>query len=182
MDVTSEIWEAYSEDLRNFIFNKVKDEDVANDILQDVFLKIHTKHDQLKDASRIKPWIFTIARNTVFDFFKTNGLKGEIQEELIEEASFEAEEHTEKDCLYGIIKSLPEKYREPLFLSDIRGIKQTEIAKQFQLPLPTIKSRIQRARKMITEGYMACCDYKLNDKGKLVGELKDKKDCKICNQ
>lgn len=80
-----------------------------------------------------------------------------------------------------IIKSLPKKYREPLFLSDIKGLKQADVALQLKLELSTAKSRIQRARKMVAQGYMHCCDYKLNDKGFLVGEIKDKKDCKVCS-
>ena len=55
------------------------------------------------------------------------------------------------------------------------------MAKQLKLQLPTAKSRIQRARKLITLGYMQCCDFKMNPKGHLVGEVKDKEDCKVCN-
>ena len=89
--------------------------------------------------------------------------------------------HNEKDCLHGIIKRLPKKYRDPLFLSDIKGMKQGDIANQLKLQLSTAKSRIQRARKQIAKGYMECCDFKLNQKGFLVGEVKDKRDCKICS-
>ena len=77
---------------------------------------------------------------------------------------------------------MPKKYRDPLFLSDIKGIKQKDIAIQLKLPLPTIKSRIQRARKLIVKGYMECCDYKLNEQGYLVGEIKDKEECKVCKE
>ena len=44
----------------------------------------------------------------------------------------------------------------------------------------TAKSQIQRARKLIAEGFMECCGLTQNEKGHLVGEIKDKKDCKIC--
>lgn len=181
MDITSKIWEDHADHLRNFIYSKVKDEQMTDDILQDVFLKIHIKNDQLKDFSKTKEWAFMIARNTIYDFYKTNTIYKEIKNEFVDSTLDDISGHTEKDCLYGIIKSLPPIYREPLFLSDIKGMKQAEIALKFELPLPTVKSRIQRARKMITEGYMNCCDYKLNAQGKLVGEIKDKKDCKICN-
>ena len=90
-------------------------------------------------------------------------------------------EHTEVDCLHGIIKSLPKKYRDPLFLSDIKGLKQQQIADQLNLALPTIKSQIQRGRKMIAQGFVDCCDFVINDQGFLVGEVKDKADCKMCH-
>lgn len=177
---TKDIWGTYSEDVKRFIRSKIKDEHIVDDLLQDTFIKVHTKLDSLKDESKLKPWIFTIARNTMFDHFKKNELPSNnvdfstgLEEEKID--------HTEKDCLHGIIKSLPKKYRDPIFLSDIKGLKQADIAVHLKLALPTTKSRIQRARKLIAKGYMDCCDYKLNDKGHLVGEVKEKEDCKVCS-
>jgi len=60
-------------------------------------------------------------------------------------------------------------------------MKQADIAQQLQLALPTVKSQIQRGRKLITQGFMDCCDFTRNESGFLVGEIKDKKDCKICH-
>jgi RNA polymerase sigma-70 factor, ECF subfamily len=60
-------------------------------------------------------------------------------------------------------------------------LKQQEVAEQLKQSLPTTKSQIQRARKLIAQGFMNCCGYVLNEEGKLVGELQDKEDCKICN-
>ncbi|NER15434.1 sigma-70 family RNA polymerase sigma factor [Leptobacterium flavescens] len=178
---TSAIWDSYADDVRRFILSRVGNESQADDLLQDVFTKIHLKADQLRDDSRMKSWIFTIARNTVYDFLKKNRFEEELPQELPDEVTEEKNTHTEKDCLPGIIRSLPKKYRDLLFLSDIKGIKQTALAEQFDLPLPTVKSRIQRARKMISQSYMDCCDYKLNAEGKLVGEIKEKENCKMCN-
>ncbi len=178
---TQEVWSTYQKDLKQFILSKVKEEAVADDVLQDVFIKIHTKLDTLKEETKLKSWVFTIARNVVMDYFKSKKKKIEVSEFNIGVEVFEDYSHSEKDCLGGIIKNLPKKYRTPLFLSDIKGMKQLEIANQLNLPLSTIKSQIQRARKMITKGFMDCCGYKLNENGKLVGELKEKKDCKVCS-
>ena len=89
--------------------------------------------------------------------------------------------HTEKDCLRGILKNLPKKYRDPLFLSDIKGLKQQEVATQLKQNITTTKSQIQRARKFIAQGFMDCCGFIMNEKGVLVGEVQDKDDCKVCN-
>ncbi len=102
-------------------------------------------------------------------------------EDLELEADPEPKEHSEQDCLRGIIKSLPKKYRDPLFLSDIKGLKQQEVANQLKLSLPTVKSQIQRARKQIAQGFMDCCGFVMNDQGHLVGEIQDKADCKVCH-
>ena len=177
---TKVIWEHYHQDLKRFIFSKIKDDQVTDDLLQEVFIKVHTKINQLADENKIKSWLFSIARNIVMDH-----LKSAKQVEILKEDSISTEkevnsDHSEEDCLPGIINHLPDKYKRPLYLADIKGIKQTDIAKKLNLPLPTVKSQIQRGRKLIVQGYMECCDYKLNKKGKLVGERKEKKYCKMC--
>lgn len=176
---TQEIWKLYADDVKHFILSKVKNSSITDDLVQETFIKVHTKLSTLKDVSKLKSWVFSIARNTTLDYFKTISKSIDIPPL---ETSFEEEDpiHTEKDCLLAHIMNLDKKYRTPLFLSDIKGIKQAEVATQMKLPLATVKSRIQRARKKVAEGYMECCDYKLNDKGLLVGEMQEKEDCKIC--
>lgn len=177
---TKEIWTLHAKDIKHFILSKVKDTTIANDLLQDTFIKIHTKSHHLKDSNKLKPWVFSIARHTVQDHFRNKQIRYNLNDkDFISEE--QKQEHTKTDCLHAIIKNLPKKYRDPLFLSDIKGLKQAEIAKQLKLSLPTVKSQIQRARKMIMQGFVACCDFIVNEDGFLVGEVKDKADCKMCH-
>ncbi|EDP71678.1 RNA polymerase sigma-70 factor [Flavobacteriales bacterium ALC-1] len=177
---TKDVWAIYAEDLKRFIFSKVKDQTITDDLLQDTFIKVHTKLNTLKDETKIKSWIFSIARYTVLDYFRQRDLVYETTDEdfIFEEQKLE---HTEIDCLRGIIKRLPKKYRDPLFLSDIKGLKQAQVSQQLQLPLSTVKSQVQRGRKLIAQGFMDCCDFVVNDHGYLVGEIKEKTDCKVCH-
>ncbi|WP_299099429.1 sigma-70 family RNA polymerase sigma factor [uncultured Winogradskyella sp.] len=177
---TKEVWAIYADDVKYFILSKVKNVSITEDILQDTFIKVHTKLHTLKDETKLKPWLFSIARYTILDYFRTSKHTF-LVEELELEADPEPKEHSEQDCLRGIIKSLPKKYRDPLFLSDIKGLKQQEVADQLKLSLPTVKSQIQRARKQIAQGFMDCCGFKMNDQGHLVGEIQDKADCKVCH-
>jgi len=177
---TKEVWKLYSDDVKRFIVSKVHETTIADDILQDTFIKVHTKLHTLNDLTKLKSWIFTIVRNSIMDHFKKAN-------KTFEFADFESETtvlenvHTEQDCLQGILQSLPKKYRNPLFLSDIKGLKQAEVANQLNQNLPTTKSQIQRARKLIAQGFMDCCGFVLNEQGNLVGEIQEKEDCKICN-
>jgi RNA polymerase sigma-70 factor (ECF subfamily) len=177
---TKDIWKLHADDIKYFILSKVKDEVIADDLLQETFIKVHTKLNTLKDEGKLKSWLFSIARDTVLDYFRSKKLVYKTTDEdfIFEEQKLE---HTEVDCIHGIIKSLPKKYRDPLFLSDIKGLKQQQIADQLNLALPTIKSQIQRGRKMIAQGFVDCCDFVINDQGFLVGEVKDKADCKMCH-
>ena len=123
---------------------------------------------------------FIIARNSIMDFFRTSKIRSELPD-LTAEIDTEENFHTEKECLLGILQNLPKKYRTPLFLSDIKGMKQSEVAKLLHQNLPTTKSQIQRARKLIAQGFMDCCGFVMNDQGLLVGEIKEKENCKVCN-
>ncbi|HUH29615.1 sigma-70 family RNA polymerase sigma factor [Gelidibacter sp.] len=177
---TKTVWDIYAQDIRNFILSKVKDDVVVDDLLQETFIKVHVKLDTLKDERKLKPWVFTIARYTVMDYFRQNNLSYPIEEnDIIAEDS--NSEHTREDCLHGIIKALPKKYRQPLILADIQGLKQAQISERLDLPLPTVKSQIQRARKLVAQGFVECCNFKINDNGHLVGEQQEKENCKICH-
>lgn len=178
---TSTVWQTYSTDLKRFIFNKLKDEQATNDVLQEVFVKVHLKLHALHDQDKIKPWLYAIAKNQTLDYLSKQTRHIKIPSAELEDASDGAKQHTANDCLLGILKSLPEKYRNPITLYDVKGKKQQTIANELQLPLPTVKSLIQRARKMVVKGYMDCCDFTLNKNGKLVGEIKEKQFCKVCN-
>ncbi|HLV13956.1 MAG TPA: sigma-70 family RNA polymerase sigma factor [Xanthomarina sp.] len=176
---TQTIWNLYAEDLKHFILSRVKNREVAADLLQDTFIKIHTKKASLKAEDKLKAWVFSVARHTVLDYFRKQQIRFSPDDTAL--VFIDADkEHTEYDCLQGIIKQLPKKYRDPLFLADIKGLKQAEVADKLQLPLPTVKSQIQRARKLIAQGYMDCCDLKMNPQGVLVGEIKEKEACKVC--
>lgn len=177
---TQEVWKKYSNDLKQFIISKVKNPSIADDILQDSFIKIHTKLHTLKDLNKLRPWIFSITRNSILDYFKSKKMNMNLK---TEEEVFEIDEyqHTEKDCLRGILSGLPKKYRDPIFLSDIKGMKQSEVAQHLNQNLATTKSQIQRARRLIAQGFMDCCGLTKNENGVLVGEIQDKENCKICN-
>jgi len=181
---TKIIWDNYADDVKRFIFSKTKNNDLTDDLVQEVFIKVHTKIATLNDVEKLRSWLFTIAKNTVLDHFRVSKNNTNLQEDTIEiedEGNTPSKEHSEEDCLYGIVTKLPKKYRDPLFMADIKGMKQLVIAEVLKLPLPTVKSQIQRARKMIAKGYMDCCGFELNDKGFLVGEIRSKEECKICD-
>jgi len=178
---TTKIWNEFSSALKRFIISRVKNEDIANDLLQEVFIKIHLNIDTLKKQESIKSWVFTITNNVIKDYFKKLGKSSTYTLEFSSLEDEITEEHSAKDCLLPLIKNLSPTYKDALLLSEIKGLKQAEIAKQLNISLSGAKSRIQRGRNLLKRGFMDCCDYKLNESGHLTGEHKGKKDCKICS-
>jgi len=178
---TTTIWNEFSESLKRFIMSRVKDSEATNDLLQEVFIKIHLNIHTIKKQESIKSWVFTITNNVVMDYYKkqTKTSKLITEKVIVEPEIFE--EHSAKDCILPLIKNLPPTYKEAMLLSEINGLKQVEIAKLLNISLSGAKSKIQRGRRLLKQGFMDCCDYKLNEFGYLTGEHKNKKDCKICS-
>ncbi len=67
---TTELWHRFGDNLRRFILNKVKDETLADDLLQEVFIRIHSKIDNLRDEAKVQSWVFQIARNRINDHYE----------------------------------------------------------------------------------------------------------------
>jgi len=179
---TTVIWKEFSTSLKSFIRSRIKDRDAVDDILQEVFIKIHLNIHSLKKQQSIKSWIFTIANNVIIDYFKKSNKSSNLEIEIPVVAEAEIhEEHSAKDCILPLIKNLPPTYKKAIFLSEIKGLKQAEVAQQLNISLSGAKSKIQRGRKLLQQGFIDCCNYKLNEFGYLVGEHMSKKECKVCS-
>lgn len=174
---TKEIWERYSSELRGYLTAKTGNKELAEDVLQEVFVKVHVNKSQLKSAAKLRSWLYRIATNTLNDFFR----KKEYLPPVLLKQENEVPEHSAENCLLPLIEEMPDKYRQALLLSEIEELKQDQVAKILGISVSGAKSRIQRGRKLLQEGYMHCCNYSLNEKGLLVGEHKSEEECRVCN-
>jgi RNA polymerase sigma-70 factor (ECF subfamily) len=127
---TKTIWNDFSSALHRFIVSKVKEETIADDILQEVFIKIHLKKHLLQKEVKLKSWLFTIANNSINDYFRKH--KTASQEIIPISESDDTEAHSAKDCLLPLILNLPKNYKEALLLSEIKGLKQKEVAENLK--------------------------------------------------
>jgi RNA polymerase sigma-70 factor (ECF subfamily) len=165
-----QIWEEYHTKLHSFIQNRVRDESVAEDILQEVFLRIISRIDTLREDSKIQSWMYQIARNVIIDHYRAHKIMEELPESLAApemEPSKEAWQEIE-GCLLPMIQDLPEHYREAVTLSEIEGLTQQEVAKRQGVSLSGAKSRVQRGRAMVKETLLACCRFEFDHRGKVM--------------
>ena len=72
LDNIEEIWQEYHHKMLAFIQKRVSDKSVAEDILQEVFVKALTKIDTINESSKIQNWLYQITRNTIIDYYRTN--------------------------------------------------------------------------------------------------------------
>ncbi len=178
----SQMYVAHVLALRKYLLSKEKNAGLIEDIIQDSFLKLQIEIQKGKEISNVRAWLHTVSYNNLMDHYrksKSDSLAVLTENQKIDEEA--TSDHSPKDCLQGIIANLPYQYKKAIYLVDIKGMKQKEAAAELELALPTLKSHVQRGRKLVMKGYMDCCDYKLNDAGILVGENKTKKECKVCH-
>ncbi|MEM7009154.1 MAG: RNA polymerase sigma factor SigZ [Thermodesulfobacteriota bacterium] len=170
-NTTNIVWDEFSDQIRRYLLGKVKLKDDADDLLQEIFIKIHNNINQLEDESKLAPWIHQIVRNTLTDYYRKNNPETvELNEESTAEYSNETDDlHASciSGCLRVFIERLPDKYKVPLELSDITGSKQKDIAQEMGLSYSGLKSRVQRGRQMIKDMFVDCAcvaqDGGLND-------------------
>jgi len=164
------IWREYHAALHGFIQARVEDTAVADDILQDVFLRIHAKIDSLKDTAKIKSWIYQIARNAIIDHYRARKQMIKLPEELPAPEADDTDQVRRdiESCLLPMIRSLPDEYREAMVLSEIEGLTQKQVAERQELSLSGAKSRIQRGRARLKDMLTDCCRFEFDHRGTMV--------------
>jgi RNA polymerase sigma-70 factor (ECF subfamily) len=172
---TQKIWSKFNNELYFFILKKVKNKDVANDIFQNTFLKIHENVSSLKKEEKTRAWIFQIARNEIFNHFRKESMYVE-KVDTVREVPFQ--KYEDICCFDKFISDLPEIYRLVIELIYIKGRRQKEVAKELEISLENVKARIKRAKDILKKKFNECCKYEFDKNGKLIGDS----NCSICSK
>lgn len=181
---TQQIWSQFAERLRAFIARRVDREADVDDILQEVFLRIHRHVGALEHRERLIPWLFQITRNAIADYYRAPVR----QRELLAGAPHELEVGVEPSrvlledgdetsvstarelahCLRPMVARLPPHYRDAVTLIDLDGIPQKEAALQSGISLSGMKSRVQRGRQALEALLHECCRIEIDAGGRVM--------------
>ncbi len=178
MNCTEEIWKIYHERLHGFIRSRVGDAHAADDILQEVFVRIHSGIETLEDCGKIQGWIYQITRNAIIDHYRAQHKMQELPEEYSAsepELSDKARQDID-NCLMPMIGNLPDIYREAVMLSEIEGQTQKEVAEKIGISVSGTKSRVQRGRAMVKDMLFDCCKFEFDHRGNVM-DYERKDDC-----
>jgi RNA polymerase sigma-70 factor (ECF subfamily) len=178
---TEALWEAFNGQLSAFILQRVSNPDDAEDILQEVFIKIHTHIDSLRDEDRLAPWVYRIARNTIYDYYRTRRSHLPLPESLQTPAERDEPQAIQQLAvgLRSMIDELPEKYRQALLLCELGDLTQRELAERLGLSLSGAKSRLQRGRRLLRQALLACCHFEFDLRGRVIDYYAH---CDCCRQ
>lgn len=178
-DKTENLWKSFESGLKSFIYSKVHSYSITEDILQDVFIKIHLKIGTLKDESKLKPWLYQITRNQIIDYYRSTK-SPDINPFLSEKDEDETDNSVMSVAVQDMVdmmKDLPEEYCEALCLTELQGMNQKEYAEKIGIPYSSAKSRVQRSRKLLKDMLMRCCHYEFDKYGTV---LSISKNCCCC--
>lgn len=172
------LWREFSAPLRKFLRARTHTEPDADDLLQDVFVRIHKRLPDLREPARLQGWVYRIARNAVIDHYRTR------KEHLPLDFELEAEEPEGRDAidlsgsLRKFIAALPPSYREPLVRHEFQGEPLKEVATALGLSLTAAKSRVRRARLMLRQMLDQCCRFEFDQRGRVIEAIPRKRcDC-----
>ena len=164
----SELGIAYAQlrsQLRNFLRRHVSDASVADDLVQDIFVKALQSHRTGKLITNVSAWLYTAARTTLIDHYRA---QGEPTLELDESHWISEENELELHgklavCLRPFIEQLTPIYRDSLLANEFDGISLRELVEREGVSLSAIKSRVSRARVMLKEKVLQCCHVEMQD-------------------
>jgi RNA polymerase sigma-70 factor (ECF subfamily) len=176
---TEHVWETFHTQLKHFVLKHTNDEQTADDILQDVFLKMHTRIETLRDEKKLQAWLYQIARNTIYDHYKQQKSLVSLPDsfDLPEEPSEEDIAQTLLPCLRSMVDRLPAHYREAILFTEYQEYTQKELADHLGISLSGAKSRVQRAREKLKNMLLECCHFEFDRRGKVIAYHSRKECC-----
>lgn len=192
---TQQLWQEFSDRLRAFIARRVDSAADADDILQEVFLRVHQHADGVHRSDRLTSWLFQVTRNAIIDYYRSPARRerpesviGTEIREWADTATPEAEidlveppAHEElARCLRPMMEQLPLHYREALELVDLVGLTQTEAAARRGLSVSGMKSRVQRGRQALKDVLVDCCPVQLDTGGRIIEVDQPAASCSTC--
>lgn len=178
---TEQVWQELSQKLRSFFRRRVADDQLAEDLLQETFLRIHNGIGSLQESERLVAWVYRIAHNTLMDHFR----KGPPKEVLVDDFDISQDQ---PDANYNeevagwlgyMVESLPARYRAAVKLAELEGVTQREVSEQLGLSVSGAKSRVQRGREKLKDLLLRCCHLELDGRGNVV-DYRPRAGCRAC--
>ncbi len=154
----------YKDQLLNFIYRFVGNRTDAEDIVQETFLRVYKNKHYYKEIAKFSTWVYTIAGNLAktelrrrkrHKIFSVSNFVNEERDYDIPDENRNPEQEVDgtikEDIIQKAIEKLPPKFKEVIILRDVQGFAYEEISQILNIPLGTVKSRVNRGRLKLQE-------------------------------
>lgn len=164
------IFDEFSSMLRRYISYRIRDNSAVDDILQEVFLRLYKNQEKIAKKEKIKSWLFSVAKNSIVDYYRKQSQNEVLDVETGDVAYADEEDFYDEfsGCVNHFLAQLSSTYSEALRLYELEEFSLQEIADMLNMPLSSVKSKVQRGRKKLKDAIFACCEYEFDVKGKPV--------------
>ena len=136
----------------SYLRKHIADPVVAEDLLQEIFLKALVADKRSHAPRNIAAWLYTIARNTVIDFYRAKRPMSELPDDLVSgDSEDNLTEQSLAECVRPMLEQLPTIYRDTLLATDVDGKTMQWLAGEWHVSVSAVKSRASRGRKMLKE-------------------------------
>lgn len=153
--VLDELMREYGKDVWNFAYFLTRQRELADDIVQDVFVKVYERLYDFRGQSSIKTWLLAITRNQARDALRSAWLRkvtllpAWLERDVQKSAEHEWLDKMDTEQVWKTVLDLPRKLKEVLLLSAHYGFTMKEIAEMLSITEGTVKSRLHRARAAV---------------------------------
>jgi RNA polymerase sigma-70 factor (ECF subfamily) len=164
------VWQTVRNNLFQFVRKRVPTAVIAEDITQDVLLKMLTRLDTLQEHEKLTAWMYQITRNSIVDYYRQRQETAELPLDL-PEWDYDTDNTVTAEaaqCVLPFMQQLPEHYREAIKLAEMDGLTQQAVAQQLDISLSGAKSRVQRGRQLLKSLLLQCCRFEFDQRGSLV--------------
>jgi len=179
-----QLYDDYYAYVKQIIMAQVNNEYVADDLIQETFLRAFRTFDSLKDVEKIKPWLRKIARNICLDHFR-QGMRHKRQQAILKKETEtqlfltpmdkEMEKQQMSACVQQQLVHLSKSYRNIIWLYDAMGLTQKEIAETLHISRENVKVRLHRARTKLKTILQEECDFEKDERDILICEPKNRR-------
>lgn len=154
----AQIVSLYQKPIFNYVLRMVGDREVAEEVTQDVFLRVHQSLPRFSFRAKFTTWLFRIARNRALDELRSDPrrqLRAELEEDTVAVDDASVEQAETIDAIWRAVEELPADLKTALLLRDVAGFSYSEITEIAETSLPTVKWRIFRARELVAQAVEA---------------------------
>jgi len=175
------VYTEFHRSLLTYVRSKIRSKEDAEDILQNVFVKISANADSLSEKEKIQNWLFTVTRNAVIDYYRVNAKKKNVElnesiaEQLLDDESTDPTKGLD-NCVSTMIALLPEEYKSIIEDAEINGISQKELAEKYGMAYSSMRTRVQRGRERLKQLFYNCCYIKTDNHGNVL-QAQGRPDC-----
>lgn len=167
MDCLSTAWTAHESELRGWLRRRVGNSALADDLLQDLFLKALRQGTRFCAVENARAWLFEVARNTLADHLRVAHPMVALPDDLVAPVEDADTVDTLTACLPRVLSELSADDREAITLCDLQGMRQADFARLKGLSLTAAKSRVQRARVRLRAHMSQVCQVQVDDGGRV---------------